>query len=203
MPDDAKLADAIAAMCQGDLPSERAEKDEIARLRAALKYIFDLATKRRMVAADSIDGPGTASRPTPYASTPSEAFIYWRGYREGLGGINAAAHDALEHGKDFRKEKGGEDTPNLLDTPMDQNEADAKTIGEYLKALLLKVWQKGEGFNGKRPFGTSGWQFEIYKALIKSGAVNGKLDDENGWVESVDEEQANALVSDAIKGLSI
>lgn len=55
---------------------------------------------------------------------------------------------------------------SLLDVPMQRNDAGAKTIGDYLKALLARVWEEEEGFSGKRPFGNSGWKDEVFQALF-------------------------------------
>ena len=75
----------------------------------------------------------------------------------------------------------------ILDQPMDfENDACATTVRDYLKALLLELWKEREGFSGKRPFGNSGWQFDLYKALIVAGAVPGKLD-EDGFVQELDD----------------
>ena len=41
------------------------------------------------------------------------------------------------------------------------------TLKEYLKELLCSLWIEGEDFSGKRPLGTSGWQFTIYDLLVK------------------------------------
>lgn len=64
--------------------------EENARLRECLEHIFSSASERRRRAAIADD-----ATPCPYADTEHEAFCYWRGYREGLTGIDAAAHDAL------------------------------------------------------------------------------------------------------------
>lgn len=42
--------------------------------------------------------------------------------------------------------------------PIQENDAGAKTIGEYLKKLLLTLWDEEDGFSGKRPFGNSSWK---------------------------------------------
>lgn len=66
-------------------------------MRSALERIKKIGGDRRTKAAMSCDGPGTAPPSiTPYAETPNEAFIYWRGVREGLSGINSFASDVLE-----------------------------------------------------------------------------------------------------------
>ena len=54
---------------------------------------------------------------------------------------------------------------NILDIEMQPNDAGAKTIGEYLIALARNVWIEGEGFSGKRPFGNSGWQWEVFDRI--------------------------------------
>jgi hypothetical protein len=85
----------------------------------------------------------------------------------------------------------------VLATTMQENDADADTIGDYLRALLAAVLEEEEGFDGKRPFGNSGWLYEMYAALIAEGLVEGDLD-EFGYVQDVDEDEAFALVSAAV-----
>ncbi len=77
--------------------------------------------------------------------------------------------------------------------PMQENDAGAKTVGDYLKLLLLTLWDEEEGFSGKRPFGNSGWQYEIYKALISAKVIDGELD-EAGYVDEVDYCTADKIV---------
>jgi hypothetical protein len=74
------------------------------------------------------------------------------------------------------------------------------TLKQYLKYLLLAIWDEKEGFSGKRPFGNSGWEYDIYAALVKSNFVEGKLD-ECGCVEEIDEKKADELIEEAIKSL--
>jgi hypothetical protein len=50
---------------------------------------------------------------------------------------------------------------NTLDLKLPENDAGADTVRDYLKALLLKLWEEEEGFSGKRPFGNSGWKHEL------------------------------------------
>ena len=35
------------------------------------------------------------------------------------------------------------------------------TIKGYLKELSLTLWKEKECFNGKRPFGNSGWDYDL------------------------------------------
>ena len=67
------------------------------------------------------------------------------------------------------------------------------TLREYLCALTTTLWKEGESFSGKRPFGNSGWEHDVYKFLVGSGAVFGVFDEE-GYLEEVDTKTANALM---------
>lgn len=49
------------------------------------------------------------------------------------------------------------------------------TIREYFKELLTTLWEEGEGFSGKRPFGNGGWQRDLVKPLVAAGAVPGTV----------------------------
>ena len=89
----------------------------------------------------------------------------------------------------------------VLALEMGENDANAKTIREYLTKLLVLVWEDREGFNGKRPFGNSGWENEIYAAIVKAGLVAGVLNDHEGLdeIEFSDEQFADRLVDAAIR----
>lgn len=71
------------------------------------------------------------------------------------------------------------------------------TIREYFKELLLTLWAEEEGFSGKRPFGNSGWQHDVYQALIRAGFIPGQLD-EYGCVEQYDRKSAERFVLEQI-----
>lgn len=92
---------------------------------------------------------------------------------------------------------------NILDIEMQENDAKAKTIKEYLKKLLLGVWIREESFNGKRPFGNSGWKYEVYVALARAKVISADMDDDN-YIQDIslaEEEKANNLIEEAIKSL--
>ena len=74
------------------------------------------------------------------------------------------------------------------------------TIRGYLQELLLLVWEEGESFNGKRPFGNSGWEYDLYAPLIRAKVVKGELD-EDGYIETIDEEAARKLITKLIKSI--
>lgn len=67
------------------------------------------------------------------------------------------------------------------------------TIKEYFHRLLSTLWEEGEGFSGKRPFGDSGWEYDLYKPLIKAGALSGCCDDDDVCVDNLGE--AGKLIS--------
>lgn len=79
----------------------------------------------------------------------------------------------------------------ILAVPLPTNDADAETVRDYLVALVREVWRYEECFDGKRPFGNSGWQSEVYDGLTAAG-----LDDSDATVmraiEALGEPQAEA-----------
>jgi hypothetical protein len=86
------------------------------------------------------------------------------------------------------------DNPAPLDVRMYVRDHDREmSLREYLHALLATLWDEGEGFSGKRPFGNSGWEYDVYAFLIKAGAVSGALD-EDGNVDECDTEHANKIM---------
>lgn len=92
----------------------------------------------------------------------------------------------------------------ILALPMQPNDADAATIRDYLVKLLAVLWDEGEGFSGKRPFGNSGWESDLYLPLVKAGIVAGKIDEEEGWLDEISddaEQLANKLIARAIRSL--
>lgn len=89
----------------------------------------------------------------------------------------------------------------ILDLPMQKNDANAKTVRDYLKALLKKLWVEEERFGGKRPFGNSGWQtHDLGRTFIKARLIDGTLD-EDGYVETCDDKALQRAVLAAIEVL--
>jgi len=64
----------------------------------------------------------------------------------------------------------------VLDLEMQPNDANVKTVRDYLKSLLKLVWLYDEEFDGKRPFGNSGWKSEIYETLALSELIESEID---------------------------
>lgn len=88
----------------------------------------------------------------------------------------------------------------LLDFPLPTNDSGATTVRGYLVALLSVLWRDEEGFSGKRPFGNSSWQYEVYNPLVRAGIVPGRLD-EDGYIEEFDYRPADELIQKAIAAL--
>ena len=86
----------------------------------------------------------------------------------------------------------------ILACPMDQNDAYADTVGEYLSQLLKEVWTQEQCFSGKRPFGNSSWQWEVYKALGEAGIIQVSYDE---WeTPSLDDrDEVDKLIRQAIE----
>jgi len=66
----------------------------------------------------------------------------------------------------------------VLNAPMGTNDANAATVREYLLALLALLWDQRAGFDAKRPLGFSDWEEELYRALVLSGLVEGRTDND-------------------------
>jgi len=91
----------------------------------------------------------------------------------------------------------------ILYMKLESNDAGATTIREYLVKLLEMVWEEGEGFDGKRPFGNSGWEMDLLIPLAESGFISGHKDEESGeWDLDYQAYQAGTeLISKAINSL--
>jgi len=74
------------------------------------------------------------------------------------------------------------------------------TIKEYLKELLTELWREGEGFSGKRPFGNSGWEYDIYAALVRNKVIKGEFDDDE-YLEDYDSKLADKKMLEVIASL--
>ena len=89
----------------------------------------------------------------------------------------------------------------VLAVPMNDDDSGATTIREYLVALARVMWEHGEGANGKRPFGNSGWQWDVYAALAKAGLITATFD-EGGGLDDADTEKGDALIAAALQALA-
>jgi len=86
------------------------------------------------------------------------------------------------------------ENPALLDVTFQCDDLNREiSIREYLGELLSTMWAEGEGFSSKRPFGNSGWEFDLYRALVKCGAVEGSFF-EDGGLDEYDRDAADKIV---------
>jgi len=93
------------------------------------------------------------------------------------------------------------ETINLFEVKMPRgNDAGAKTIGQYLSKLLIALWDENESFSGKRPFGNSGWQYEVYDAMAKAKLLELDAD---GELPSSEIAIADKMIIKALKQCSI
>lgn len=88
----------------------------------------------------------------------------------------------------------------FLDLELGTNDSGEPTARAYLLRLLADVWREQEGFDGKRPFGNSSWDYDLKVPMVKAGLIRGKLD-EDGYVEELDDEAADKIVLAAIAAL--
>lgn len=67
----------------------------------------------------------------------------------------------------------------VLDTTFECDLGDV-TMREYFAALLTDLLNKEEMFDSKRPFGNSGWKWELHYPLWQAGLIEG-AEDEDGY----------------------
>jgi hypothetical protein len=90
---------------------------------------------------------------------------------------------------------------DVLAVPLQPNGSGEDTIGGYLVALLREVWNHGSDFSGKRPFGNSGWHYDLYTGLIEAGMIAGRFDSD-GHIETCDGAAGTRLINKAIDALA-
>jgi hypothetical protein len=88
----------------------------------------------------------------------------------------------------------------ILDLPLPPNDAGAETIREYLQVLLSTLWVEEAQFNPSRPFGNSGWQYDIYVPLVGAGLCHGAID-ADGELNDFSPSEADKLIVLAIESL--
>lgn len=75
---------------------------------------------------------------------------------------------------------------NILDVIV-KSDLGEKPFKEYVHAILIKLFEDQDGFSGKRPFGNSGFYFDIGKSFCEAGLIpDAKLSEyryEDGEVE--------------------
>ena len=90
----------------------------------------------------------------------------------------------------------------VLDLPMPEgHESGAATIRQFFVAVADRVWNYGEEFSGKHPFGNANWHWDLYRVLVQAGVVEGFRDGLGGELLPSDIFVADRIVRDAIRAL--
>lgn len=84
-----------------------------------------------------------------------------------------------------------------LDVRFDCDLGEDVTVREFLGGLLVTLWDEQHQFDGKRPWGNSGGDFDLYVPLIDGGFIAGKVDDD-GCIEDLNEAEAHGFVQKLI-----
>lgn len=116
--------------------------------------------------------------------------------------LNGELRDQLAERSEFRSDLLPQ-MEAVLNAQISPRDSGVETVREYLVRLLLTLWTVGEGFSGKRPFGNSGWEYDLYQALVNAGIITATLD-ENGYIDEMSREErarADALIAEAIRYL--
>ena len=86
----------------------------------------------------------------------------------------------------------------ILDLVVDlRGDRPKTTIRWYLQKILSRVWEQKECFDGKRPFGNSGWGHDLYAPLVKAGYVENSVE-EDGDLDDASSEAAYEIISNLI-----
>jgi len=87
-----------------------------------------------------------------------------------------------------------------LEVRFDSDAGDDLTVREWLCKLLTEVWAEQEGFNSKRPWGNSGWYYDVIHPLATAGFIDLGTADEDGDFSPTANQMAfaHAYVSDLI-----
>lgn len=88
-----------------------------------------------------------------------------------------------------------------LDVETNRLGSEPITLRAYLKELTKTVWTEGEGFEGKRAFGNSGWQADLGRALIEAGMEDLGEVDYYGDIQTLDWPKLDKFIQDCIDAL--
>lgn len=91
--------------------------------------------------------------------------------------------------------RGGE----ALLAPVQSRDVGNMTVKDYLVLLLETLWED-DNFTSKRPFGNSGWRYDIFEAFARAGLVDGAWD-KYGYLETVDRATCEEIIKEAIEAL--
>lgn len=76
------------------------------------------------------------------------------------------------------------------------------TIKEFFKRLLTTLFEEEECFSGKRPFGNSGWDYDLCICLAQNGIIDSDCQDKGGFtIWDYNSAEANRKIFELIKEL--
>lgn len=87
----------------------------------------------------------------------------------------------------------------VLDLPMTTADGNTTTVRDYLITLLATLWRERAEFDGKRPFGFSDWEYDLYRPLAVAGLIAFETDDDA--LQTVDETAGHRMIAAAIQRL--
>ena len=79
---------------------------------------------------------------------------------------------------------------DLLSIELGDNDSGKATLGGFLAGMI--------DLETKRPYGNSGWEWDLYAALVRAEKIDGTFN-EYGEVENIDHHAAHALIEQAAK----
>ncbi len=88
----------------------------------------------------------------------------------------------------------GKTLRDALELRFDSDAGENRTVREYLQILLTRLWREQERFSGKRPFGNSGWEYELLDALGRAGFVDCDVEDDEVFFDDGEKAAANRYV---------
>lgn len=73
------------------------------------------------------------------------------------------------------------------------------SVRQWLRELLCRVWIEKDNFSGKKAFGNSDWEYDLYIALAENNIINGSVNEDNDWeIEQDQIEKADKIILDII-----
>ena len=70
------------------------------------------------------------------------------------------------------------DSKQILALEFHSNDLDKDiTVKDFMKELLSTLFKEMECFSGKRPFGNSGWEYDMAICFVKNKIISGTIED--------------------------
>lgn len=86
----------------------------------------------------------------------------------------------------------------ILDYEYYFEDSDSNSLRQHLFELVMTLWLEGESFSGKRPFGNSGWEYDLMCPLVEMGVIPGEID-EDGYLQDADTKAGYPVITKLIE----